>query len=339
MDDLTFVLDHDVFKGRINENEGFRTGDLVRIRVNNIKEQFGDVCQEKYKIDNEESREKIRQDCEAKYRAEDCDEPYDLAVQSFNFKWNFKGKEQQMQSGKGSDFEEMYVILRDGPRNIGEPTGEEAESLSYGSSEAVTIEVLDNEKNIIARDKREFEIKPPSINFDDNIEGVEIGTSPADGNKSTYYATGEDEITIQASLNYWRPSKGFTYRWLRNGKEVDKMPGAWDVTESSYTFRPGIDLNGQPIGVNKEVITLEVESEINYEENNNNSLTEKATKTIEIDLSSPEIDQEDLGVAGALNKIIPHYYKNVFNLFLIFGLTVLVTMFILGFMNKASIKK
>ncbi len=329
----SYILDQDAFKGKITEDQGFRTGDLVKATVNKIKDGFGDECKNKYKVEDE----KVKKECETKYGIENCDDPFELAVQNFNFKWNFKGKEQQLQSGKGPNFETAYFILRDDPRSIGEPTGEEANSLANTSSEAVTLEVLDDKKDIIARNDRNFEIKPPSIEFDDP-EGVEIGTSPEDSNQSTYYA-GDSNVTIHASLNYWRPSREFTYTWKRNGEAVDTRRGDWNTTESSYTFKPGVDINGQPNGLNKEIITLEVESKINYVENNGNPLTETASKTREINLSNPEVDRENLGVAGALSKFIPQYYKNVFNLFFVFGLTGLVTLFIIGFMYKASGRK
>lgn len=319
-----FILPNDYFKDSINRvNEGgfgmgFRKGDLVEVKLNNIEDGYGEACEAKYGN-------------------------YNDAKENFYFNWWYTRRKQKIFSGKGldtenpnDDFSKAYFVVKNDARGT-ENDGQDTNSLINTGSEFVSVEMLDEEGNVLAKNKENFRVVAPYVDF--IVEGAEIGTSQEDTSVPTYYAERGDEIKITSVLNYFRPSNGYDQVWKRNGQVRSELRGSPDMINSTYTFRAGMDINGNELNNNKETITLEVDSTVATTEGSTDKEAETADGTITINLQRPIEGGIDTAVSGAINKFIPSHYRNVFGLFITFGLAGTILVFVLGFMKKTSGKR
>lgn len=320
LEDLPFLVEgEDPFKDFINEessNRGFRKWDLVELEVGGIETEYdgSNACTEKYGDFNDERE----------------------GINSFDFKWDFKRREQTMQSGKGMDFAKALFILKGDPRQFSDiETGVEEDSQVYDGTDWVSFELVDKNENVMTRQNMSFPLISPSIEMLD-ISGVTVQTSDEDDGKVNYYASPGDEVSIRAGWRYFRPSKGFKTNWRRNDVLISPANNPPPVTESTFTFTAGYDSSGDRIEVDKEVINLKIDSEVNVDEAKK---FENASRSFTIHLGEPDTGDVDTALGGALRDLLPSYYKNVFNLFMVVCIAGGALLFVLSFGNKIGRKK
>lgn len=311
-----FLIDGvDPFKDFINSetsNQGFRKWDLVQLEVGNIESSWGDACTSKYGGN------------------------YDVVEGDTKHLWNFKRREQTRQSGKGRQYSKAYFILKGDARQILEESGGDDEnSQVYDGTDWVNYELIDSNNEVLARESMSFPLIGPSVITD--VEGASIETSEEDTDDVQYYANYGDEITVNAGWRYFRPSRGFETRWIRNDVPVGGGNASGDTTDSTFSFIAGYNSAGNKINSAKDKIKLEVDSVVNV--SGGAEEIEKTEKTIVINLQEEDDSFVDTALGGALRNLIPSYYRNIFNLFMVSCIAGGALLFALSFMGKVGRSK
>ena len=293
----------DPLLSQVNPDVGYRKGDIVELTVNNITDPTTIQCG-------------------------DEGDTFEDYLNGISYSWNYTRKQQETKSGLGPGYKSAIFIVEEDPRTEEGANGQRAGTLLEQSNEYAAIEVSDKSGAVIGRLNEDMVAIAPTINFE--ISGAEQGTSEENG-ETVFRAEPGADVTVTADLSYFRPSVGFEYVWKRNNVIVGELRNSLD-TSSSYTFQAGIGLDGQPVDISDEMITLEVVNTISSpgDDDRVQSISESSDQAATIELITESPGGVDV-ISGALKGFLPSYYRNVFNLAMAAAATCLVVILALGF--------
>lgn len=303
-------LGNDLYLAEVNRNNlGFRKGDLIKVGIEGLRNNYNSSCYNNLSFEEFEN--------------------------NLTYNWQVNGIKLEGRSGRGKNFSEIKYILTGEPR-IEAKSQESPDSVLQQGQEAFNLEIEDDEGNIIARKTEQLQVIPPYIEF--AVEGGEKKSSQCEGCEGPgvfYQASEGKKIKINAHLYNFRPSGDrFEYIWTRNGKEVSREKVV--ANQATYEFKVGYDENGEKNNVSKEKISLKVVNEVNSKDPNVKELEEGENNvTVEIAERAAKTGQKSL-IGGALGKLVPSYYKNLFNI--VFIPTVILLLAIFG-VEFARVKK
>jgi hypothetical protein len=300
---------NDPYLAEVNKNNlGFRKGDLIKFGIEGFRANYNPSCYNDLSFEDFEN--------------------------SLNYNWSVNGINLFGRSGKGKAFSKIKYVL----------TGEaRIEAKSYQSSdfklqegqEVFSLEIKDDEGKAIARKTEPIKVTLPYIEF--SAQGAEKKSAPQctqDGecaNAADYVISEGKKVKVTAYLYNFRPSKErFIYTWMRNGQEVAKEETT--ANQATYEFKAGYDENGEKNNVSREEIFLKVTNEVDQQVLE----TEEAAGDAVIEIAERAAKEQGLA-GGALGRLVPSYYKNLFNI--VFIPTVILLLAIFGIEFAKAKKK
>jgi hypothetical protein len=298
------LLPGDRMRGEISPEVGFRQGDAFRVTVNNLEQGWTSLC---------------------------GGANFQEFLDDLTFRWNYAGVEQESKSGKGENFSQAEFIIKRASRNPRQGSGSPVGSQADTSGDYVNLEITNNVGEVISRTREDIRVIPPYIDL--QVEGADLATSDVSTSQPQYMAAPGANVKVTATLHYLRPSAGINYTWERNGQTANELKNT-DVIVGTYSFRAGFDAEGKPTNAAEERISLEVENKVNSSNVNEKEYTDN---NVVIKIATPT-GTTGAAIGAALQKFVPEYFKNVFNLALGAGLMSMVLLLGLGFM-KGSAKK
>jgi len=317
----------DKFKEEINkaseqkEERGFRKGDVIEVSI------------------NEEKFENSLGLCPG-------NKDFKKYLESLTYNWKFNGISQNWQSGKGIKFSSAYFILRSEPRMEYKGGNDPSSLIEVANNDTIRLEIIDENGKLIAARTEAFKIIPPYIKWEvKEKKGKRISPEPPKGEKEEkcdeqgcsepdvpiYYVKPGTQLIITAKLHHFRPSKpleeegGFRYKWRRNGIDIKPESEPTEAVESSIEIKVG-EQNEKKI--ENEKIELVVENIVDQIESGITPDKEKAESSIVITTKEPSAEKKETksGPVASLEKFIPNYFKNIFNLAITSGILFLVAL-------------
>ncbi|MEW6407560.1 MAG: hypothetical protein AB1465_02610 [Patescibacteria group bacterium] len=300
---------NDPYLAEVNKNNlGFRKGDLIKVGIEGLRNNYNSSCYNDLSFEEFEN--------------------------NLSYNWQVNGIKLKGRSGRGKNFSEIKYILTGEPR-IEVKNPESSDSVLQQGQEAFNLEVEDNGGNIIARTTEQLQVIPPYIEF--AVEGAEKKSSQCEGCEGSgafYQASEGKKMKVNAHLYNFRPSRDrFEYIWTRNNKEVAREKVV--TNQATYEFKVGYDENGEKNNVSKEEISLKVVNKVNSEDFDVTEL-EEGENNITVEIAERAKEATSSSVGGALGKLVPSYYKNLFNI--VFIPTVILLLAIFG-VEFAKVKK
>lgn len=310
LDHQKLFIGNDPYLAEVNKNGygRFRKGDLIKVGIEGLRNNYNPSCY------NNLSFEEFKN--------------------SVFYNWQVNGIKLEGRSGKGKNFSEIKYILTGEPR-IEVKNQESSDFILQQGQEAFNLEIEDAHGNIIARETEQLQVVPPYIEF--AVEGAEKKSSQCQGCEETgdfYQASEGKKVKINAHLYNFRPSRDrFEYIWTRNGKEVGRERVA--TNQATYEFKVGYDENGKKNNVSQEKISLKAVNEIDNGQSDIKE-TEEGENNITVEISERTAKTTQSSIGGALGKLVPSYYRNLFNI--VFIPTVILLLAIFG-VEFAKMKK